>query len=99
LCVCVINEIISSQLAIHLACALAVAGSAYPPYHHHEFPTSRIPIHRSDTGAFLIADALGAASLTIVEDVDGVYSMSVPVSVPARRAHKKLIGKVNVFQI
>jgi molybdenum storage protein len=67
---------ISSQLAIHLASARvgAVVGSAYPPYHHHEFPGSRIPIHRGDTGAFLIADALGAASLTIVEDVDGVYS-------------------------
>ena len=48
-------------------------GSAFPPYHHHEFPDSRIPPHRADTGAFLLADALGAAGLTIVEDVDGVY--------------------------
>ena len=31
-------------------------------------------MHRADTGAFLLADALGAAGLTIVEDVDGVYS-------------------------
>ena len=51
-----------------------MVGSAYPPYHHHEFPNSRIPIHRADTGAFLLADALGAAGLTIVEDVDGVYT-------------------------
>ena len=57
-----------------LAAARAVVGSAFPPYHHHEFPTSRIPPHRADTGAFLVADALGAAGLTIVEDVDGVYS-------------------------
>ncbi len=64
---------IASQLAIHLAAARAVVGSAFPPYHHHEFPTSRIPPHRADTGAFLLADALGAAGLTIVEDVDGVY--------------------------
>ena len=49
-------------------------GSAFPPYYPHEFPTSRIPLHRADTGAFLIADALGAAGLTIVEDVDGVFS-------------------------
>src|SRR5262245_25891507 len=27
----------------------------------------------ADTGAFLFADALGAAGLTIVEDMDGVY--------------------------
>lgn len=65
---------IASQLAIHLSAARAVVGSAFPPYHHHEFPVSRIPLHRADTGAFLIADALGAAGLTIVEDVDGVYT-------------------------
>jgi molybdenum storage protein len=64
---------IANQLAIHLSAARAVVGSAFPPYHHHEFPTSRIPPHRADTGAFLLADALGAAGLTIVEDVDGVY--------------------------
>jgi molybdenum storage protein len=64
---------IANQLSIHLSAARAVVGSAFPPYHHHEFPTSRIPIHRADTGAFLVADALGAAGLTIVEDVDGVY--------------------------
>jgi len=64
---------IASQLAIHLTAARAVVGSAFPPYHHHEFPSSRIPIHRADVGAFLLADALGAAGLTIVEDVDGIY--------------------------
>jgi molybdenum storage protein len=63
---------IANQLAIHLSAARAVVGSAFPPYHHHEFPTSRLPLHRADTGAFLLADALGAAGLTIVEDVDGV---------------------------
>jgi molybdenum storage protein len=65
---------IASQLAIHLSATRAVVGSAFPPYHHHEFPGSRIPMHRADTGAFLVADALGAAGLTIVEDVDGVYT-------------------------
>ena len=68
---------LANQLAIHLAAARAVVGSAFPPYHHHEFPGSRIPPHRADTGAFLLADALGAAGLTIVEDVDGIY-MSDP---------------------
>ena len=66
---------IANQLAIHLSATRAVVGSAFPPYHHHEFPGSRIPPHRADTGAFLLADALGAAGLTIVEDVDGVYTV------------------------
>jgi len=65
---------IANQLAVHLSATRALVGSAFPPYHHHEFPTSRIPPHRGDTGAFLLADALGAAGLTIVEDVDGVYT-------------------------
>jgi molybdenum storage protein len=65
---------VANQLAIHLTAARAVVASGFPPYHHHEFPTSRIPHHRADTGAFLLADALGAAGLTIVEDVDGVYT-------------------------
>ena len=64
---------IANQLSIHLSAARAVVGSAFPPYHHHEFPISRIPPHRADAGGFLLADALGAAGLTIVEDVDGVY--------------------------
>ena len=65
---------IANQLAVHLSASRAVVGSAFPPYHHHEFPTSRIPTHRADTGAVLVADALGAAGLTIVEDVDGLYT-------------------------
>lgn len=65
---------IASQLAIHLSAARAVVGSAFAPYHHHEFPYSRLPMHRADTGAFLLADALGAAGLTIVEDVDGIFT-------------------------
>ena len=71
---------IANQLAIHLTAARAVVGSAFPPYHHHEFPNSRIPIHGADTGAFLLADALGAAGLTIVEDVDGVYTIDPKTS-------------------
>lgn len=65
---------VANQLSVHLAAARAVVGSAFPPYHSHEFPSSRIPTHRADVGAFLLADALGAAGLTIVEDVDGLYT-------------------------
>jgi molybdenum storage protein len=67
---------IANQLAIHLAASRAVVGSAFPPYHHHEFPppVGRIPPHRADTGAFLIADEVGARRLTLVEDVDGLYT-------------------------
>ncbi len=81
---------IANQLAIHLSAARAVVGSAFPPYHHHEFPGSRLPTHRADAGAFLLADALGAAGLTIVEDVDGVYD-SDPKGADGKKA--KLLAR------
>jgi len=86
---------VANQLAIHLTAARAVVGSAFPPYHHHEFP-SRIPTHRADTGAFLLADALGAAGLTIVEDVDGVYTAD-PRGPDGEKA--KLIGKTSAADL
>ena len=69
---------------------------AFPPYHHHEFPTSRIPLHRADTGAFLLADALGAAGLTIVEDVDGVYTTD-PHGADGKQA--KLLRETSVAEL
>jgi molybdenum storage protein len=87
---------IANQLAIHLTSARAVVGTAFPPYHHHEFPNSRIPIHRADTGAFLLADALGAAGLTIVEDVDGVYT-SDPKNPGGEQA--QLLREANVVDL
>src|SRR5271170_318424 len=87
---------LAKQLAIHLSAARAVVGSAFPPYHHHEFPTSRIPSHRADTGAFLLADALGAAGLTIVEDVDGVYTTD-PNGPAGKQA--KLLGETSAADL
>jgi molybdenum storage protein len=69
------HDVILGNLAFHLQAARAVVSSAYPPYHSHEFPGSRIPTHRADTGAFLLADALGAAGLTLLEDVDGIHDL------------------------
>jgi len=67
---------VANQLAIHLAAPRAVVSSAYPPYNHHEFPPTlgRIPPHRADAGAFLVADQLGVRQLILVKDVDGLYS-------------------------
>lgn len=57
------------QLAIHLAASNAVVSNAYPPYGLFEFPAAvgRIPAHRSDAGAVLLADAYGAARVVFVK--------------------------------
>ncbi len=47
-----------------------------PPYGLYEHPPAvgRIPPHRTDTGALLIAELLGARSCILLKDVDGLYT-------------------------
>ncbi len=67
---------VAHQLATHLSASPAVVSNGYPPYELFEFPPAvgRIPPHQTDTGAFLIADAYGAARTVYVKDVDGIYT-------------------------
>ncbi|HVE97169.1 MAG TPA: molybdenum storage protein subunit alpha [Pseudonocardiaceae bacterium] len=67
---------IAHQLAVHLSASQAAVSNGYPPYELYEFPpeVGKIPPHRTDTGAFLLADAYGAARLIYVKDVDGVFT-------------------------
>lgn len=65
---------VARQLAVHLSASPAVVSTAYPPYGLHELTRAvgKVPMHRSDAGAFLIADAYGAARCVYVKHVDGV---------------------------
>lgn len=67
---------VGHQLAVHLAASPAAVSNGFPPYEMFEHPPAvgKIPPHRTDTGAFLLADAFGAASAIYVKDVDGVYT-------------------------
>jgi len=67
---------VAHQLAAHLAASPAAVSNGYPPYEMSELPPAvgKIPPHQTDTGAFLIADAYGAARLVYVKDVDGVHT-------------------------
>jgi len=68
---------VAHQLAGHLATAPAVVSSGYPPYGLHEFPPEEgaLPVHRSDAGAFLLADAYGARNLVYVKDEEGADAL------------------------
>ena len=48
----------------------------------HEFPTGagRLPVHRTDTGALLLADAFGAARLVYVRDAAALEGLPDHVS-------------------
>jgi molybdenum storage protein len=65
---------VAGQLSVHLAAAPAVVSNGYPPYGVHEFTSqqTKLPRHRTDAGALLLADALGARSVTYVRDADSL---------------------------
>jgi molybdenum storage protein len=67
---------VARQLAVHLSASPAAVSNGFPPYGIYEFPPAvgKIPLHRTDAGAFLLADAYGAARTVYVKDVDGVYT-------------------------
>lgn len=67
---------VAHQLATHLSASRAVVSNGFPPYGLYEFPPAvgKIPQHRADAGAFLLADAFGAGRTIYVKDVDGVLA-------------------------
>jgi len=68
-------EIFGHLLPLLIQGAPGVVFSSVPPYSLWEHPPSigRIPPHRTDAGAFLLAECFGCRSLTLVKDVDGLY--------------------------
>ncbi|MDD1686578.1 uridylate kinase [Methanoregula sp.] len=67
-----------------------------PPYGLYEHParTGLIPPHRTDTGAFLIAEVLGAKSCIIGKNVDGLYTED-----PRKNPDADLIRDITVKEL
>jgi molybdenum storage protein len=63
-----------------------------PPYGLYEHPPElgRIPPHRTDTGALLIAEVLGARRCIILKDVDGLHTED-----PKKNPKAKLIPEIS----
>jgi len=68
-------EIFGHLLPLFIHSAPGVVFSSVPPFALWEHPPGigRIPPHRTDAGAFLLAECFGCKSLTLVKDVDGLY--------------------------
>jgi molybdenum storage protein len=66
---------IAHQLAVHLSASRAAVSNGFPPYGLYELPpeVGKIPPHRTDTGAFLLADAYGAARTIYVKALQGEH--------------------------
>jgi molybdenum storage protein len=89
---------VGHQLAVHLAASPAAVSNGFPPYGMFEFPPAvgKIPPHRTDSGAFLLADAYGAARTIYVKDVDGVYT-SDPAT--AAEGEAELIPRISASEL
>jgi molybdenum storage protein len=69
-------EIFGHLLPLFLQAAPGVIFNGVPPYSLWEHPpgVGRIPPHRTDAGCFILAECFGCKSLTLVKDVDGLYT-------------------------
>jgi molybdenum storage protein len=84
------------QLPHYLAERRAAVFFGMPPYtYFHRNPAvGRIPPHRTDTGAYLVAEVFGARSMIYVKDEDGLYTAD-----PKKDRAAKLIPRITVGEL
>ncbi|HEX5758253.1 MAG TPA: uridylate kinase [Thermoanaerobaculia bacterium] len=89
-------DILGHLLPLFLHAAPGVVFSGVPPYSLWEHPpgVGRIPPHRTDAGAFLLAECFGCASLTLVKDVDGLYDAD-----PKREPGARFVAETSVAEL
>jgi len=78
-------EIFGHLLPLFIHAAPGVIFNGVPPYSLWEHPPGlgRIPPHRTDAGCFILAECFGCASITLVKDVDGLYTADPRVDATA----------------
>ena len=69
-------EIFGHLLPLFIHSAPGVIFNGVPPYSLWEHPPEigRIPPHRTDAGCLILAECFGCKSVTLVKDVDGLYT-------------------------
>jgi len=90
-------EIFGHLLPLLIHGAPGVVFSSVPPYSLWEHPpeVGRIPPHRTDAGAFLLAECFGCKSLTLIKDVDGLYDAD-PKMASGASGSARLIPEIGV---
>jgi molybdenum storage protein len=84
------------QLPLYLAERRAAVFFGMPPYTFWQKnpAVGRIPPHRTDTGAFLVAEVFGARSMIYVKDEDGLYTAD-----PKKDRAAKFIPRATVAEV
>src|SRR6185369_455507 len=88
------GDLLDLPTMLHLG--LLPVSHGTPPYGLYEHPpgVGVIPPHRTDTGAILMAEVLGAKSCILVKNVDGLYTEDPRVNPKA-----KLIEEIGVQEL
>jgi molybdenum storage protein len=89
-------ELFGHLLPLFIHAAPGVIWNGVPPYSLWEHPPSigRIPPHRTDAGCFLLCETFGCKTLTLVKDVDGLYTED-----PKTHASASLIREIGVREL
>jgi len=84
------------DLSMFLSGGLIPVCIGQPPYHFWEPPPlrGRLPENGADVGLFLMAEMIGAASLTYIKDVGGVFSAD-----PAKHADAEHIEEITAHEL
>jgi len=79
-----------------LAAARGAVFNGVPPYDlwEHVPAVGKIPPHRTDAGAYLVAEVFGARQMILLKDVDGVYTAD-----PATSADAQLIPRISADEL
>jgi molybdenum storage protein len=72
-----------------------------PPYGFFEHPAEHgsIPPHRTDCGAFLLAENIGARSLIFLKDEKGLYDQDPKKFTPAERGRLKFFDRISAAEL
>jgi molybdenum storage protein len=83
------GDLLELPTLLHLGLLPVMHGT--PPYGLFEHPPEMglIPPHRTDTGAFLMAEVLGAKSCILVKNVDGLFTSN-----PTQDPHAEFIAEI-----
>ena len=89
-------EIFGHLLPLFMKSAPGVIFNGDPPYSLWEHPPEigRIPPHRTDAGSYLVAECFGSASLTLVKDVDGLFTAD-----PHEHSDAEFIDKISTDEL
>ncbi len=89
-------EIFGHLLPLFIQSAPGVIFNGVPPYSIWEHPpkVGRIPPHRTDAGCFILGECFGVKSVTLVKDVDGLYTAD-----PKKDPTATLIPEISISEL